>query len=229
MNHHKYLRKFIHITVLFFISLFVTNSLLSKENINTNQLYSDLSFEVFRNGKPFGYHKITFDNEENGDLKVNIEVSFLYKLGFINIFKYFHTNEELWRNGRLVKLSTSTNDNKKFYKVTADGSGKGYTVTNNDETFFSPNGMVPTSYWNYNTLNKKIWLDTQRGILVDIEINPGPVESITISNNRKIKAQKFVVTGELSLSLWYSEIKELVRIKFIAKNSDIDYIRDFKN
>ena len=55
-------------------------------------------FEIFRNNKKIGFHKLSFQNIED-KIVVNTEIQMIDKLvGVIPVFKYFHKGKEIWIN-----------------------------------------------------------------------------------------------------------------------------------
>ena len=60
--------------------------------------YNYLEYELFRNNKPIGFHKYIF-NRNNGNLIIDSEVSFkITKLG-VDLYKYYATGKERYKNG----------------------------------------------------------------------------------------------------------------------------------
>ena len=75
---------------LFLIFLFFSNSAFS---FNYKQIHE---FEVFRNNKKIGFHKLFFQNIED-KIVVNTEVQMIVKfLRAIPVFNYFHKGNEIW-------------------------------------------------------------------------------------------------------------------------------------
>ena len=60
--------------------------------------YNYLEYELFRNNKPIGFHKYIF-NRNNGNLIIDSEVSFkITKLG-VDLYRYYATGKERYKNG----------------------------------------------------------------------------------------------------------------------------------
>ncbi len=223
--YNKSKKNFILVFILVFLFEFFNTNKSFSENAYPMSNFNEIKFKVFRNNKPLGFHIINFSHLSNEELRVNIEVDFLVKIGFLTLFKYKHRNTEIWRNGNLVELSTNTNDNGKMHTVNAKKNNSKFIIVNNNNEISLPTNLQPTSYWNFNTLKSDKWLDTQRGILVDIKITKKSLEKVELSDNTFVEAYKYTITGDLSLSLWYDKNNNLVKIKFKAKGSNIDYIK----
>ena len=186
-------------------------------------LSQNIDFFVSRNGKEFGFHKIVFNKKNNNDLIVKIKIELEVKLGFVKLFSYKHSNTETWRNGKLFKINTVTNDNGKNFFINGKSTKESFIINTQDGTKVLPLDVIPTSYWNFSNIKNKNWLDTQRGILVDLKIDYYGSESIEDFYGKKILAERYDISNDLNLSLWYHD-NSLVKIAFVARGSKIDYL-----
>ena len=77
-----------------------------------------IKFDVYRKGDRIGSHNYEFDRD--GDrLVVDVDVKLTVDFLFVTLFRYEHSSTEVWRNGRLTRLSTSTEQNGKAWSVDA--------------------------------------------------------------------------------------------------------------
>ncbi len=185
------------------------------------QAPDELVFEVLRGERPIGFHAIRFtprDQETQVDIEIDLRVGF----GPITMFRYEHRNREIWRDGRLVSLETETDDNGEQFQVSAQATPAGLEVTGSSGSFIAPADTLPTSYWNIDTLEQTQLLDTQRGRLVWVDIAPGTRQVISLGNASAI-AQRNDISGDLNLSVWYTEEGRLGRIAFAARGAEVDY------
>ena len=59
-------------------------------------------FEVFRNNKKIGFHRLSFQNIED-KIVVNTEVQMIVKfLRAIPVFNYFHKGNEIWIDNNFI-------------------------------------------------------------------------------------------------------------------------------
>ena len=70
----------------------------------------DRVFEVRRGDKPIGTHSIRF-RQNGSETQVDIDINLRVGFGPITMFRYEHSNREIWRDGKLISLDTATNDN----------------------------------------------------------------------------------------------------------------------
>ena len=64
-------------------------------------------FEILRNNKKIGYHKLSFQNIED-KIVVNAQIEMTIKFGLIPIYKYFHESKETWVKNQFLEAKTST-------------------------------------------------------------------------------------------------------------------------
>ena len=182
-----------------------------------------LTFDVVRCGKSIGKHEITF-REVGDETHVDIDIELTVKIGFVTVFRYRHQNTEVWRGGNLISVATDTNDNGDAYEVRARRDGDGLLVKTLDEEHVLPGTAIPTSYWNPAILKNPQWLDTQRGIMLNIEVEPAGLELVSLADGRTVEAQRYEVSGDLTITVWYTPKGEWVKLAFPARGADIEYV-----
>ena len=192
--------------------------------------YKDLhEFEIYRNGKKIGFHKLHFKKIDK-KIIVNTKIEMVVKLGFIPIFKYFYDGEETWIENNFVKATSFTRKNSRKFQFTAIKHGSKIQIESRGKKFFVDGDNLITSYWNQNWINKKMLIDSQHGKKRFIDVKKKEVENVlTISGN--VIAQKYNVFGrqnkpngkKISYDIWYDENKRWIKSKFFIKNSNIEY------
>ena len=210
--------------ILFFLSiLFLSNNAFC---FNYKPIHE---FEIYRNNKKIGFHKLTFENFEN-KIIINTEINIVVKLGILPIFTYFHENEETWEDNKFVKAITNTKKNKREFKLKAERQGSKIKIKSRGKTFFINDDDLITSYWHQNWFEKEILYDSQHGKKRLIKVEKKDYEKIKTSTG-KIFAQKYKVTGfqdkpngkKIDYEIWYDDEKRWVKIKFFIKKSLIEY------
>lgn len=169
-------------------------------------------FVLFRGKEEVGYHTLDAKKVDGGlqvDIRILIEVR---RLG-IRFYVYEHSNREVWRNGQLVSLNATTNDDgaSEFCRVSRNGgrlqiAGSRFSGT-------APAGAAPTSYWNYANFKSRTWFSTQSGRLLKLRFRKrqlGPLES-------------WSVRGDFDTTLIYDNQQEWRGCRFDAKGAQIVY------
>tara|TARA_B110000014_G_scaffold246754_1_gene219741 strand:- start:407 stop:1087 length:681 start_codon:yes stop_codon:yes gene_type:complete len=207
--------------IFLIISIFITGE--SSSNNFALPENKEIEFEIIRKNKNIGYHSIIFQ-EDNNILNVNIDVNIAVKIGFLTIYKYKHKNQEQWKNNQLYKISTnSITNSKKKYLVKGEQKNKFFEFYGVDDLKKTSKNVIPISYWNKELINKKEFLDTQKGILRKFKIKFLGIKNIEFNNN-KIRTEKYeieVLTNHITdekpfpfLYLWYTEKGELIKLEF---------------
>ncbi|MBX3495269.1 MAG: hypothetical protein KF769_03410 [Parvibaculum sp.] len=181
-----------------------------------------LAFRVERGGSPIGTHSLSFTQADDA-LIVDIEIKLAVTFGPLTLFRYEHRNREVWRDGKLVSLDTETNDDGRKYTVSARASEDGLAVTSSAHgSFTAPAGIIPTSYWNPETLTQTQLLDTQRGRIVDVTVTPVATREVALGGTA-VTAREYEMTGDLKLRLLYSLENEWLNVAFMARGAEVDY------
>lgn len=181
-----------------------------------------LAFEVLRKGKPIGTHTIAFT--PNGDrLQVDIDIRLDVKFLMFNAYSYRHRNQEIWRDGRLVRIETKTDDDGEDFFVRGRANARGFEVDGSGGKAVAPAGIIPTSYWDPAIVTRNKLLNTQTGELMEVSVAPGDETEFRVGD-RTVSARHYVMSGDLDLELWYDPTGTLTRIRFEASDgSTIDY------
>jgi hypothetical protein len=187
-------------------------------------------FEIFQNNKKIGFHKLFFQNIEDR-IVVNTEIQTTIKLiGVIPFFKYSHKGKEIWINNNFDEAKTSTEKNRKKFKLIAKRKGSKIEIKSRKKVFLINGDSLFTSYWNQNWLKKKVLFDIQHGKKRFISVEKKDFEAIKTSNGT-IFAQKYKVKGKqnkpdgkkIDYEIWYDNKGRWVKTKFFIKNSLVEY------
>jgi hypothetical protein len=181
----------------------------------------EIAFAILSGDDPIGRHSVTFVRQGD-DLVVEIAIDIEVRFAFLTLFRYQHENREVWREGRLLSLDTWTDDDGTRYAVTARATPGGLRVQGANGRFLASEDTIPTSYWNPATVEQTRLLDTQRGGLLDVTILPFGRDSVAMGS-ATLPAQKYTVTGDLNLDVWYTAQGEWAKIAFEARGTTIDY------
>ncbi len=180
-----------------------------------------IAFAILSGDDPIGHHSVAFERRGD-DLVVDIDIGIEVRFAFLTLFRYQHSNREIWRNGRLVSLDTKTDDDGTPYAVKARATPEGLWVQGAEGSFLAPKGVIPTSYWNPATIEQTRLLDTQRGGLLAVSIQPFGEDAVAVGG-ALVPVRKYGVTGDLNLEVWYTPRGEWTKIAFEARGTTINY------
>ncbi len=180
-----------------------------------------IAFAILSDDDKIGRHNVTFERRGE-ELVVDIDIDIEVRFAFFTLFRYRHENREVWRDGRLLSLDTWTDDDGTHYTVTARATPDGLWVEGAEGGFLAPKEIIPTSYWNPATIEQTRLLDTQRGGLMEVSIQPFGKDAMA-TGSAVVPLRKYAITGDLNLDVWYTEQGEWAKIAFEARGTTIDY------
>jgi hypothetical protein len=158
-------------------------------------------FRINMDGDPVGWDCVEIqqsDERTRVRRSIRIDVSVL----LFNAYEYRHESRELWRDGRLVRLETWTNDNGDEFHVQARESDGAIRVDRGAEQYQTDTGIIPTSYWNSDLVDQDKLLDTQTGLIRSVRIEP--IERRVVETpGGTVSVQEYRMKGDVRLRLGY--------------------------
>lgn len=183
---------------------------------------TDIPFRVRMGESPIGMHSVAF--EQRGDeTHVFVTIAFDVGVAFITLYEYEHRNHEVWRDGRLIRIETETNDDGDRYTLTGEATAEGFRFIGSEGEGLAPAGVAPTSYWSRALLEAPAFLDTQKGRLLDLTVAPQGRGAVAALNGDEIAACAYSITGDLDLTVWYDDADRWVKMAFSLNGNDFDY------
>ncbi|WP_022728181.1 DUF6134 family protein [Fodinicurvata sediminis] len=183
-----------------------------------------LDFQVRRDGNDIGTHSLRFE-EHGEELHVFVEIELEVNLAFIPVYSYSHRNHEVWQDGKLVSLSSETDDDGTQYQVEVQATDDGLQVNSSEEgEFTAPADMLTTSYWNPDAMERERLLDTQFGRIVELQVDEQGRENLDTQEG-SVEATRYSVTGDLNLDIWYDREGRWSGLEFEARGKPVRYLR----
>ncbi|WP_430436512.1 DUF6134 family protein [Oceanibaculum nanhaiense] len=156
-----------------------------------------IDFEVTRGGDPLGWHRLRIARDGNRAI-VEVMIDFELKFGPIALYRYTHRNRTVIEAGKVLSIETRTNDDGDYFAVLArpdEGRGQdGLTLLGVDGRTAAPADIFPSDYWRPETVRQTRLLDTQKGILRNVEMN-------AVAGREDC----YDMTGELTMQLCYDD------------------------
>ena len=191
--------------------------LLSSENnahVDHYIKYNYLEYELFRNDKLIGYHKYKF-NRENGNLKIDNEVSFkIRKLG-VDLYKYYAKGLETYENGVFSGFKSETNQNKKekYVNISIDPVDKNLIIDGSSYKGKAGKNMIIGTWWNHEIVQKKAQISAVSGRIIEQkveflgkeEVKIGDKTYNTLRFNFSSSDPSLSKDKKLNTDIWYEE------------------------
>ena len=128
-----------------------------------------LAFDIVRNGEAIGTHTYHFDR--SGDrTEVRIKTDINFRLFFIPVYRFEHESTEVWQDGKLASLESSTNENGTPVKLQVHRDEDSLMVYGEDGNLHVDREIIPASLWNHLVLNRSQTLTTISGNVKKFEV-----------------------------------------------------------
>ncbi len=181
-----------------------------------------LAFDINRNGERVGSHDVRL--RRSGDqIEVDIDIDIKVGLGFVTLYRYTHTNREIYEGTQLVAMSSRTNDNGTPHRVDVRRRGDELVIDGDDGTIRAPGNLFPTTYWQPRSVSTSRWIDSQSGRVVESSVQRVGTEIIRYEG-RDVACDRYALRGEVDLDLWYGP-HGWSKLAFNYGGSNIDYVR----
>lgn len=211
----------------YFIALltvsFNVQAMLNNEITESNN--NSWHFIAYLDDMEIGHHdfEVSISGIETTVLtRAEFDVSFM----FIPIFKYEHSNQEVWNNGCLIKLNSSTfNDGEELFVKLFNDNGITHIETANGNLKKS-DCVRSFAYWDVELIKSKVLLNSQSGELIDITYRLIGEETLLI-NNQPVDTQRYQLLGkdelgiDIDISLWYNNSNRWVALESKLENGRV--------
>jgi hypothetical protein len=161
-----------------------------------------LAYIVEREGSNIGKH--VMDVARDGDrVIVTSETTIAVRVMRITAYRVEQTAREVWRGGRLIEFSATTNDDGTKSQVAAVARDNGLAVTVDGKTATMPATVMPSaSLWNPRLVQQSRLFDTADGRPLTVSVQFAGEESLRVRGS-SVAARRFSFTGDIKRELWY--------------------------
>jgi hypothetical protein len=174
-------------------------------------------FTVLVSGKRVGEAHMTIHKQDNGQIHMRCDTDIKVS-AFLRTYRYSYRGLEVWKNGRLVRFDSNTDDNGTRYVVSAAAEAAGVRVrVNNAERVVKPEVWL-TSYWSLpepklrNVDLPLLDADTGKDLIGRLKFVGTEQRSVAGSI---VRLNHYRLTGGVSVDLWYDGSDRLVRQEWV--------------
>lgn len=168
-------------------------------------------FEVLLDDKPIGEHR--FEVETSGpEQRVFSEAEFKVDFLIFTAYSYEHQSNEVFRDGCLQQIRSTTNDNGTRYQVEGESTGSGFRVDRGDDVAQAPACIKTFAYWDPKILDQTQLLNPQTGELEAVDVRRTGGDSVEVGDQKVAATRYELQTDELTIELWYNESLGWVRL-----------------
>ena len=164
----------------------------------------DHLFKVYLDDREIGTHSFEFEPQAGG-YRVESRAEYSVKVLFINLYNYRHRATELWSDGCLAGIESTTDDNGENFRVSGEAEESGMTIAVNGETRQVEKACIRTfAYWDPGLLRSGDLLNSQTG-----ELSPVALEDLgetPLPWDEESRGSAYLLeTEEGDIHLWYDD------------------------
>lgn len=182
-------------------------------------------FSVLYKGERVGAH--TVFTSPNAGTRVTTEIDLVVRALFFTVFAFRHRSEEIWRDGRLMSLTSETLEHNETIHVSGAATAQGFRVLSGTGPFIAAAGaLTSNSLWTPAVLEQDTVIDAQHGGVIGVSVRKLADEQIAV-HGRQIRATRYrFITPYLAGSIWYDDAKRWVQGTFERDGAEIQYRLD---
>ncbi|MFL2504592.1 MAG: DUF6134 family protein [Candidatus Azotimanducaceae bacterium] len=155
------------------------------------------NFKVTVDGNLIGKHQFK-KKQEAGLTIVTSNAKFDVKILFVNILKYRHQNREVWEEGCLSKIESTTRSNKKKFKVSGSKHNESFSIDTLAENTIHQGCLYTFAYWNPDFLLQDRLVNSQTGEIEEVTVSRLDTESNSLTGY-------LVNAKEGPIKVWYED------------------------
>jgi hypothetical protein len=173
------------------------------------------NFNITIDGKQAGSYVMKITKEDDGGLKMAGTANVKVRMAILFTYKYSYQGTEVWKDGRLTKLTSVSNDDGKHFEVAAWVDGNLLRLNANGEETTAAADVWTTTYWQlpgakYRNGSVPL-LDADTGRRIDGTMKHVGTEQLVIRQQRQ-NCEHYKVTGDnIDVDVWYDAQERLVR------------------
>ena len=179
------------------------------------QHYKDLNrieFNIYRNNQYIGTHIFSF--EKSGDeIAVESKIRFEIKKFGVVLYKYYAEGVEIYKDGKLIKFNSKTDQNKKNKYVNMIFENNEYIIDGSSYKGKAPAEYLIGTWWNHSIIKAKAQISAVSGRIIKQKVKFLGKETIKFgeksynalhfnfsSTDKKLDKKK-----KLNTDVWYDE------------------------
>ena len=179
------------------------------------QHYEDLNrieFDIYRNQNHIGKHVFSF-KKLNGELAIESEINFQIKKFGVVLYKYHVKGTEIYKDGKLVKFNSKTNQNGKVKYVNMILDNEEYNIDGSSYQGKAPIDFVIGTWWNHSIVEASAQISAVSGRIIRQKVTFLGKETIKIHDkiyntlhfNFSSTDKKLAKDKKLNTDVWYDE------------------------
>jgi len=197
--------------IIIFI-FFLTFSFSVNSHVNHYKNLNRIEFDIYRNNKHIGKHIFSFKKSEN-EITVQSEINFeIKKLGVV-LYRYHVKGTEYYKDGKLIKFNSKTNQNGKEKHVNLIAKDKNLVIDGSSFKGKVPENYLIGTWWNHSLVEAPAQISAVSGRIIKQKVEFMGKEEIIIGNktyqtlhfNFSSTDKSLAKDKKLNTDIWYDE------------------------
>ena len=207
-------RRLLIITKTFIILsiILLTNSTLSYSHVKHYKNLKKIEFDIYRNSKNIGKHIFSFVQREEG-LAVESELKFKIKKFGITLYNYHTQGTEIYKDNKLIKFNSVTNQNGKSKYVNLLLENNEYVIDGSSYKGKTNHKYLVGTWWNHSLVEAEAQISAVSGRIIKQKVKFLGKKTITINGknyetlhfNFSSLDNKLAKKKRLNTDIWYEE------------------------
>lgn len=170
-----------------------------------------LNFAVMRNGERIGTSTVRLQHT-GGETIADVATRIQVKIGPFTVYRFEQSESERWRDGRLLAMTSHTNDNGTIHRVSAARSGDRLVVDRDGGITEADPGLMPFSPWNAALLRKRAVLSTNDGSITPLSVTDHGEEQLVLGG-QVTEAHHYSLRTSFPQDVWYDHQQRLLQVE----------------
>ena len=171
-----------------------------------------IEFDIYRNNKNIGKHIFTFKKSDN-DLSVESEIALEIKKFGVVLYKYHVKGTEYFKNGKLVKFNSKTNQNGKEKYVNLKLDKDSLIIDGSSFKGKVPENYLLGTWWNHSLIDAEAQISAVSGRIIKQKVSFLGKETLNINGtnyetlhfNFSSSDESLSKDKKLNTDIWYDE------------------------
>ena len=216
-------RRFYIVRVIIIFHVFLPTDAVSGviRNVDPIKAYpKGIFFDVKRDGKQVGQHKVQFRQKENGQILVVSRLNITIKVLGMIFYKYAYHCRAWWAENHLIKLLAKQDDDGTVSEVKVNADINILIIEGPNGISKGQLSLYPSNHWHPGVLHENQVIDTLTGEVANVKIKNLGVEKIE-AEGQSIDANKYIYSGDVNATAWYDKLGRWVKLSFPVEDGSI--------
>ena len=192
--------------------LFLILPLTTNAHVQHYDKLNKIEFDIYRNNKHIGKHIFSFKKTDN-EIAVESEIKFQIKKFGVVLYKYHVKGTEYYKDGKLIKFNSKTNQNGKEKYVNLKAEGNDLIIDGSSFKGKVSHEYLLGTWWNHSIVKAPAQISAVSGRIIKQKVTFLGKEEIKLGNktfktlhfNFSSTDEKLKKGKKLNTDVWYDE------------------------